>query len=293
MPGDTCVRRGAAVSRLTGTRPRTLLPTTAVARRVGQVLRAHGCDRVVFGASAPLGLLAPALRRAGAERIVALTHGHEVWWARLPPAAAPAAPDRRLGRCDDLRQRVVPRPASRRPCPPTPLPGWPALARRRPRSVPPGCGGARVRADSASRRRPVVVCTARMVQAEGAGHARSRAWPEVLRSGCRTPGCCWSAMARTGATLERLAARLGVARLGGASPARSPGSGMPRPHRRRRRLRDAVPHPAPGTGAGGVRHRLPRGRAPAGCRLSWAAPAARRRRSSTGRPAGSWTVRCR
>ena len=47
-----------------------LLPTPPVARRVVEVLRRHGCDRVVFGASAPLGLLAPALRRAGARRIV-------------------------------------------------------------------------------------------------------------------------------------------------------------------------------------------------------------------------------
>jgi phosphatidylinositol alpha-1,6-mannosyltransferase len=37
-----------------------------------------------FGAAAPLGLMAPNLRRAGAMRIVALTHGHEVWWAKLP-----------------------------------------------------------------------------------------------------------------------------------------------------------------------------------------------------------------
>ena len=55
-------------------------------------MRRHGCDRVLFGASAPLGLLAPALRRAGARRMVALTHGHEVWWAEDPrrPAAAAA-----------------------------------------------------------------------------------------------------------------------------------------------------------------------------------------------------------
>jgi phosphatidylinositol alpha-1,6-mannosyltransferase len=28
--------------------------------------------------------MAPNLRKAGAKRIVALTHGHEVWWAKLP-----------------------------------------------------------------------------------------------------------------------------------------------------------------------------------------------------------------
>jgi phosphatidylinositol alpha-1,6-mannosyltransferase len=29
--------------------------------------------------------MAPNLRRAGAQRIVALTHGHEVWWSKLVP----------------------------------------------------------------------------------------------------------------------------------------------------------------------------------------------------------------
>ncbi len=61
-----------------------LLPTPAVGRRVATTLREHGCDRVLFGASAPLGLLAPRLRAAGADTQVALTHGHEVWWARTP-----------------------------------------------------------------------------------------------------------------------------------------------------------------------------------------------------------------
>ena len=64
-----------------------LLPTPAVGRRAVKVMQEHGCDRVMFGASAPLGLLAPAFRRAGAKRIVALTHGHEVWWAKVPVRA--------------------------------------------------------------------------------------------------------------------------------------------------------------------------------------------------------------
>src|SRR5690349_588501 len=62
----------------------TLLPTPGVRSRVVEAFRAHGCDRVLFGASAPLGLLGPALRTAGARRIVAVTHGHECWWARSP-----------------------------------------------------------------------------------------------------------------------------------------------------------------------------------------------------------------
>ncbi|HEX8510583.1 MAG TPA: glycosyltransferase [Propionibacteriaceae bacterium] len=61
-----------------------LLPTPARTRQAVQLLRRSGASRVLFGAAAPLGLMAPALRRAGAQRIVALTHGHEVWWATLP-----------------------------------------------------------------------------------------------------------------------------------------------------------------------------------------------------------------
>jgi phosphatidylinositol alpha-1,6-mannosyltransferase len=63
-----------------------LLPTPGVARRVQHLVREYGCDRAWFGASAPLGLLAPALRRVGVERVVAQTHGHEVGWAALPVA---------------------------------------------------------------------------------------------------------------------------------------------------------------------------------------------------------------
>ena len=42
-----------------------LLPTPAARRRVTAALREHSCTAVWFGAAAPLGLLAPALRRAG------------------------------------------------------------------------------------------------------------------------------------------------------------------------------------------------------------------------------------
>jgi phosphatidylinositol alpha-1,6-mannosyltransferase len=62
----------------------TLLPTWRVAATARSIAREHGCDRVVFGAAAPLGLLAPRLRRAGARRLIAVTHGHEVWWAKTP-----------------------------------------------------------------------------------------------------------------------------------------------------------------------------------------------------------------
>jgi phosphatidylinositol alpha-1,6-mannosyltransferase len=61
-----------------------LLPTRRVAREAREVAQRYGCDRVVFGAAAPLGLLAAGLRDAGVLRLVGLTHGHEVWWAHTP-----------------------------------------------------------------------------------------------------------------------------------------------------------------------------------------------------------------
>ncbi|RNL86828.1 glycosyltransferase family 1 protein [Halostreptopolyspora alba] len=77
----------------------TLLPTPRIARKAADLVREHGCDRVVFGAAAPLGLLARGLRAAGAGEIVALTHGHEAWWSRLPGVRLTL---RRIGRDVDV-----------------------------------------------------------------------------------------------------------------------------------------------------------------------------------------------
>ncbi|GAB1331903.1 glycosyltransferase family 4 protein [Streptomyces sennicomposti] len=67
-------------------RAHMLLPTPRVGRRAIEIMRAFGCDRVWFGAAAPLAAMAPGLRRASARRIVATTHGHEIWWACAPGA---------------------------------------------------------------------------------------------------------------------------------------------------------------------------------------------------------------
>ncbi|ARF77060.1 alpha-(1-2)-phosphatidylinositol mannosyltransferase [Kitasatospora albolonga] len=64
----------------------TLLPTRRVTARALSLAREHGCDRVWFGAAAPLAAMSPALRRGGVRRVVATTHGHEIWWARTPGA---------------------------------------------------------------------------------------------------------------------------------------------------------------------------------------------------------------
>ncbi len=65
--------------------PTTLmLPTPAVARRAAKLVHDNDIQTVWFGAAAPLAVLGPVLRRAGADRIVASTHGHEVGWSMLP-----------------------------------------------------------------------------------------------------------------------------------------------------------------------------------------------------------------
>ncbi|MGI8665954.1 MAG: glycosyltransferase family 4 protein [Jatrophihabitans sp.] len=63
-----------------------LLPSPAARRRVLQARQDFGATSIWFGAAAPLGLLAAPLRAAGARRLVATTHGHEVGWAMLPGA---------------------------------------------------------------------------------------------------------------------------------------------------------------------------------------------------------------
>ncbi|MGI8418856.1 MAG: glycosyltransferase family 4 protein [Nakamurella sp.] len=63
-----------------------MLPTPAVAGRAAALLAEHQLTGVWFGAAAPLALLSPYLRRHGAQRIVASTHGHEVGWSMLPGA---------------------------------------------------------------------------------------------------------------------------------------------------------------------------------------------------------------
>ncbi|MGH3447331.1 MAG: glycosyltransferase family 4 protein [Nocardioidaceae bacterium] len=86
MPGSAQVD-GAAPYAVVRDRSGTLLPTRRVAGDVQQVARAFDCDRAVFGAAAPLGLLARGLRdEAGVRRVVAISHGHEVWWSKTPAA---------------------------------------------------------------------------------------------------------------------------------------------------------------------------------------------------------------
>ncbi|NEA58660.1 glycosyltransferase family 4 protein [Streptomyces sp. SID13666] len=144
-----------------------LLPTPGVTRRAAGLLREHGCSSVWFGAAAPLGLMAPALRRAGARRLVATTHGHEAGWAQLPASRQLL---RRIGEGTDTITYLGEYTRSRIAKALTPA------AAARMVQLPPGVdektfhpasGGAAVRARLGLADRPVVVCVSRLVPRKG------------------------------------------------------------------------------------------------------------------------------
>ena len=64
---------------------KVLLPTPRVAFALKKIIQREGITTAFFGAAAPLGLLSASMKRSGVERIVAISHGHEVWWAKVFP----------------------------------------------------------------------------------------------------------------------------------------------------------------------------------------------------------------
>lgn len=143
-----------------------MLPTPDVARRAARILREERCEAVWFGASAPLALLTPHLRRAGAIRVLASTHGHEVGWSMLPAARQAL---RRIGSTVDVLTFVSRYTRSRFAAAFGPLAALEYL--------PPGVDTERFRPNPAARGiirarhglgdRPTVVCVSRLVPRKG------------------------------------------------------------------------------------------------------------------------------
>ncbi len=192
-----------------------MLPVPGVRERAKALLADHGCDTVVFGAAAPLGLLGPSLRRAGARRLIAITHGHEAGWAALPGAKGLL---RRIGDDVDvvtylaeyfrvrLAKALSPAAAARM------VQLAPGVD---PASFRPGAGGTEVRKRlGIEPDRPVVACVSRMVPRKGQD-TLIRAWPRVLArssaSGLPGPLLMLVSDGPYRPQLERLAARTGVA----------------------------------------------------------------------------------
>jgi phosphatidylinositol alpha-1,6-mannosyltransferase len=152
----------------------------SVRRRAASLARSRKAEVVVFGASAPLGLITPVLRKAGVQRAIAITHGHEAGWAALPVARQLL---RRIGDETDVvtylgeyfRVRLA-----------TAL--SPAAAARM-TQLHPGVDPAAFRPDPVARAairqryglgdRPVVTCVSRLVPRKGQD-TLLRAWPAVL-----------------------------------------------------------------------------------------------------------------
>jgi phosphatidyl-myo-inositol dimannoside synthase len=143
-----------------------MLPVPTVDARMRRLIGEHGIDTVWFGAAAPLGLLAARARHAGARRVLASTHGHEVGWSMLPGARSVL---RRIGGESDVVTYVSRYTRGRFASAFGPKAALEHL--------PPGVDSERFRPDPASRtemrtryglgQRPTVVCLSRLVPRKG------------------------------------------------------------------------------------------------------------------------------
>lgn len=185
-----------------------MLPEPGVDRRMRGLIRDHDIETVWFGAAAPLALLAPRARDAGAGRVLACTHGHEVGWSMLPGARNAL---RRIGNGADVITYVSRYTRGRFASAFGP--------RARLEYLPPGVDTERFEPNSVSRaelraryglgQRPVVVCISRLVPRKGQDML-IKAWPDIRH---RVQG---AALVIVGGgpyaeALHRLATRCGVA----------------------------------------------------------------------------------
>lgn len=161
--------------------PTTLmLPTPLVARRAARIVKTRGCDSVWFGAAAPLAVMSSHLRKAGADRIMASTHGHEVGWSMVPGGRATL---RTIGENTDVVTYVSKYTRSRFSS------AFGASAALE--HLPPGVDTDRFVPDDAARTelraryglgdRPTVLCLSRLVPRKGQDFL-IRALPEIRRA---------------------------------------------------------------------------------------------------------------
>jgi phosphatidylinositol alpha-1,6-mannosyltransferase len=160
---DSARTAGYRVVRHPGT---LMLPGPAVDARMRRLIAEHDIDTVWFGAAAPLALLAQRARLAGARRVLASTHGHEVGWSMLPVARSVL---RRIGDGTDVVTFVSRYTRSRFASAFGPEASLEYL--------PPGVDTDRFRPDPAGRAelrdryrlggRPTVVCVSRLVPRKG------------------------------------------------------------------------------------------------------------------------------
>ena len=161
----------------------TLLPSKATLAMAREIVVAENITRVLFGAAAPLGLLASPLRKLGVQNIVGMTQGHETGWAMTPGMRQAL---RKIGNDTDhltyiseythkkIAKALSPDAASRM------------------RRIVPGVNvtefspanavvGNQLRADLGWMDRPVIVCVSRLMARKGQDEL-IRALPEVHRT---------------------------------------------------------------------------------------------------------------
>jgi phosphatidylinositol alpha-1,6-mannosyltransferase len=201
---DEARESGYSVVRHPGT---LMLPVPSVSTRMRRLIERNDIDTVWFGAAAPLALMAPLARDAGAGRVIASTHGHEVGWSMLPVARTAL---RRIGTGTDVVTFVSRYTRGRFA---SAFGAHAALERVPPgvdvdRFVPDEVARAKMRARYRLGERPVVVCVSRLVPRKGQDML-IRAMPSIRQ---RVPG---AALVIVGggpysSTLRRLAHSFGV-----------------------------------------------------------------------------------
>lgn len=184
-----------------------MLPEPSVIARMRRLIERHETDTVWFGAAAPLALMAPVARDAGARRVIASTHGHEVGWSMLPLARTAL---RRIGSGTDV-VTYVSRYTRRRFA--SAFGSQAALEHLPPgvdtdRFAPDEVAGAELRARYRLGDRPVVVCLSRLVPRKGQDML-IRALPAIRQ---RVPGAALVIVGGGpyGSSLRRLAHSFGV-----------------------------------------------------------------------------------
>lgn len=162
---------------------KTLLPSKSTLAMAREIVVTENITRVLFGAAAPLGLLASPLRKLGVKNIVGMTQGHETGWAMTPGTKQAL---RKIGNDTDyltfiseythkkIAKALSPEAASRM------------------RRIVPGVNvtefspanssvGNRLRAELGWTDRPVIVCVSRLMARKGQDEL-IRALPEVHKT---------------------------------------------------------------------------------------------------------------
>jgi len=154
-----------------------LLPSEDLARRCLDLVRAHDADLVLFGHGFPLPILAPRLREAGVPSVI-LTHGAELWFARMPGTSDAMA--RAFGAARAVTGVSEYVAGSLRPLIPASVPFVLLPPAVDPNRFGPGVEGSDVRARHRLGDRPVVLCVSRLVPRKGQD-TLIRAMPVVRR----------------------------------------------------------------------------------------------------------------